>query len=221
MRSLVILVTTLLMLPAAMQGQSLMRLYRMVYSIGGFYSSGSTNTDLKMPSGTVGNDFEHETVQLATRNGYFVSRNFVIGLEFNWQQARGETRPDPNPGSNRAIQFDRDLFVGPLFRWYQPLTVRWFVYPEISLGYQHYLGEFEESSSSFSTLPATTTARGFGLNAGVGIGYFLSRNVVLDGTLRYSHHWLTGDYTVPGQPDFDVDISGGAVDVLFGIQFMY
>jgi opacity protein-like surface antigen len=221
MRSLVFVVTTLLLLPAAMHGQSLMRMYRMVYSIGGSYSSGTTNTDLKLPSGTVGSDYEHETVQLATRNGYFVSRNFVLGMEFNWQQGRGETRPNPNPGSNRAIQFDRELFVGPLFRWYQPMTVRWFIYPEVSLGYQHFLGEYEESSSTNITLPATTTARGFGLNAGVGLGYFLSRNVVLDATVRYSRRWLTGEFQVPGQADFDVEISGGAVELLFGIQFMY
>jgi hypothetical protein len=221
MRIPVILVVILLFVPAAMQGQSLMRLYRMMYSVSGSYSSGQTDTDLKYTAGPAGSEYDHETIMLSTRNGYFVSRSVVLGFEFDWQQGKGEVRPRPNPTNARYRQFDRDFFFGPLFRWYQPMSVRWFVYPEVSVGYHHYLGEFEESSSSLTTLQTTTYARGVGINAGAGLGYFLSRNLVLDATIRYSHRWLGGGYQVPGQPDVDVEISGGEIGLLLGLQFIY
>lgn len=221
MRSLAILVAAILLLPLAAPGQSLMRLYRMAYSIGGSYSNGSTDTELKTVGGTSRSEIRQETVRLSMRNAYFVTRNAALGLELSWEQGRGESRPEPNPINYREIVFDRTLYAGPLFRWYQPITFRWFLSPEVSVGYLHYLGEYEESSAVTSVLPATTSARGVGLRAGAGIGYFLTRNVVVDLSIRYSHGWVSGEYQVPGQADLDIDISGGEIGGLFGFQFLF
>ncbi len=220
MKTVIFLSLSLLCLPAALGAQSMMRMYRMMYSISGSYTSGSNGTDIKFGTGTSGADMDYETVRIASRNGYFVSRNVLLGLELSWDQTRGENNPQPNPSNYRFKQFERQLFIGPLFRWYQPMSVRWFVYPEIAAGYRHYLGETEESGSMITTLPETTTARGVGVNAGLGIGYFVSRNVVLDATVRYSHHWLNGSYEIPGQPDIDAEITGGEIGILFGLQLL-
>lgn len=203
-----------------LSAQGMMRMYRTMYSISGSYSSGNTTTDIKGPAGTIGSELSHEAVRLATRNGYFISRNLALGFEFNWEQGRSDSRPDPNPTSYRFKQFDRHLFVGPLLRYYQPLSVRWFTFPELSVGYRHYMGEMEENSSMLSTLPATTYARGVGINAGAGIGYYLSRNIVLDATLRYSYNWLSGSYQIPGQQDLDINMQGGEIGILFGLQLL-
>ena len=221
MRSLVILAAAILLLPLASPAQSLMRLYRMAYSISGSYSNGSNDTELKFATGVSKNEYRHETVRLSMRNAYFLTRNAALGLEFSWEQGRGESRPEPNPTNYREIVFDRTLYAGPLFRWYQPVTFRWFLYPEVSVGYLHYLGEYEESSAVTSTLPATTSARGVGVRAGAGIGYFLSRNVVVDLSIRYSHGWVDGHYQIPGEADQDIEISGGEIGGLFGFQFLF
>jgi opacity protein-like surface antigen len=220
MKTVIFLAFSLLCLPAALGAQSMMRMYRMMYSISGSYASGSSGTDIKFEDGTSGTDIDHETVRIASRNGYFVSRNVAMGLELSWEQTRGESNPTPNTANYRFEQFERHLFIGPLFRWYLPMTVRWFLYPEIAAGYRHYLGESEVSSSSITPLPVTTTARGVGVNAGLGVGYFLSRNVALDVTARYSHHWLSGSYERPGQPDIDAEITGGEIGILFGLQLL-
>lgn len=220
MRTVFFLAISFIILPSVLTGQSMMRMYRTMYSISGSYSSGHTNTDIKAPNGTIGADMDHETIRLSTRNGYFVARNVAVGFELNWDQQRNETTPQPNPTNYRVKQFDRNFFVGPLLRWCQPVSVRWFMYPEVSLGYRHYLGESEESGLALSTMPVTTSARGLGINVGAGIGYFLSRNIVLDATLRYSYNWLTGRYEVPGQPDIDAEIQGGEIGILFGLQLM-
>lgn len=220
MKRLVFAAVALLLFPAVSSGQGMMRLYRAMYSVSGSYSSGRTDTDLKFPAATAGTEFSYESIQLATRSGAFVTRSLLIGVEFDWYSRRGEIKPSPNPSNQRARQFDRELFLGPLLRWYQPMTVRWFVYPEVAVGYQHALGEFEESNVMSSTLPATTTASGVGVFAGAGLGYFLTRNLVLDATLRYSHRWLEGSHEVAGQPDIDAEISGGDVSVLVGFQLL-
>ncbi len=220
MRAAAFILSILFLLPGSLSAQGMMRMYRMMYSVSGSFSSGQNDTDIKGVGAPSGTEFDYETVRIATRNGYFVSRNVVLGLELSWDQTRGESRPKPNPRNERYKQYERSLFVGPLLRWYQPLSVRWFAYPEVSLGYRHYLGESEASSSTVTTLPVTTTARGFGINAGAGLGYFLSRNVVLDASLRYSYGWLSGSYQTSGQPDLDVDMKGSEIGILFGLQLL-
>ena len=220
MKRLILAAIVLLLLPVVSSGQGMMRLYRVMYSVSGSYSSGRTDTDLKFPVATAGSEFSHETVQIATRNGAFVSRNLLLGVEFDWRSSWGESKPAPNPSNQRIRQFDRELFLGPLVRWYQPMSVRWFVYPELAVGYQHALGEYEETSSTTSTLPATTSVRGVGLSAGAGLGYFLTRNIVLDATVRYSHRWLQGSYYVAGQPDVDAEITGGSINLIVGLQLL-
>ena len=220
MKSLVFAFLAIFLLPLSSPGQGMMRLYRMMYSVGGSYSTGSTDTDLKYPGAAAGTQFDHETAELSLRGGAFVTRNLVLCIEFDWQSSWGESRPQPNPSNLRVKQFDRELFLGPMLRWYIPMTVRWFVYPEASVGYHHYLGEYQESSSSISTLPATTSARGVGVHAGLGAGYFLTRNIVLDATVRYGHRWLNGSYEVSGQPDIDAEIRGGDIGLLVGFQLL-
>ncbi len=219
MRTAFILALTLFIFPAMLSAQGMMRMYRSMYSVSGSYSSGNSATNIRSV-GSIDAEQSHEFVRLSTRNGYFISRNVALGFEFFWDQGKTETRPDPNPTSYRYKQFDRDLFIGPLLRVYQPLSVRWFTYPELSVGYRHYLGEMEENSSLLNTLPTTIAARGIGINAGAGIGYYISRNIVLDATLRYSYNWLRGSYQIPGQQDLNVDMQGGEIGILFGLQLL-
>ncbi len=220
MRLAACLAVLLLTLPALSQAQGTMRFYRMAYSIGGFYSNGGHSTDIAFPAGGSGSDVETETIRLATRNGYFVTRNFLLGVELNWEQGSSESRPDPNPNGERVESYARRMFIGPLLRWYQMMTPRWFLAPEISFGYSHYLGESEAYSLMTTDLPVSTTARGFGVNAGAGIGYFLSRHVVFDAALRYMHAWRSGEYEVPASPDRDVDMTEHDIQLFFGFQLL-
>ncbi|MBE0644065.1 MAG: outer membrane beta-barrel protein [Bacteroidetes bacterium] len=220
MKAVIFLASAIVLLSGSLSAQGMLRMYRMMYSVGGSFSSGQNDLDIKGTTGSTGSELDHETVRLSTRNGYFISRNVVFGFEFTWDQTRGESRPKPNPTNARYKNYDRNLFVGPLLRWYLPLSMRWFTYPEISVGYRHYLGESEASSSTVSTLPVTISARGFGANAGLGLGYFISRNVVLDASLRYSYNWHTGSYEIPGQPDLDVDFHGSEIGILLGLELL-
>lgn len=209
-----------MLLPASLSAQSLMRMYRMSYSISGMYATGGTKTDVAFTNGTTGTALDYERVRLSTRNGYFISRNVMFGAELTWNYRRDDSRPRPNANNYKYTESQRDIFVGPLIRWYQPVSMRWFVAPELSVGYRHYLGEVEESSMNFAPLQSTNSAQGFGLNGGIGVGYFLSRHLVLDVAVRYSHHWLSGSHEIPGQPDFDLDHSGGEVGMLLGFQLL-
>jgi hypothetical protein len=220
MRTAAFLILLLVAVPALTQAQGLMRFYRMAYGISGFYSNGSSTLDIGFPAGTTGSEVNQESIRLSTRLGHFFSRNFVMGIEFNWEQGSSEVLPDPNPIGYRLETYDRRLFLGPLFRWYQPMTHRWFLYPEVSVGYSHYLGETQENSLTANVLPSTTTARGIAVNAGAGVGYFLTRNVVFDASLRYMRAWRTGEYEVPGQPDVDVDITEYDIQLYFGLQLL-
>lgn len=220
MRLAAFLAVLLLTLPALTQAQGMMRFYRMAYSISGYYSTGGHSTDIDFPAGTSGSDMDRERIRLATRNGFFVSRNFLLGVEFNWDHASGDLQPDPNPDGARLETYERRIFIGPLLRWYQPMTPRWFIAPEFSIGYTHFLEERENYSLNMTNLPETTSSRGFGLNAGAGIGYFLTRHLVFDAALRYTHAWRSGTYEVPASPDRDVEMTEHDIQLFFGFQLL-
>lgn len=219
MRTAIFLIACLL-LPAALGAQNMMRMYRMSYSVSGMYASGASTTDIAFTGGTTGTKVDNESVRLSTRNGYFISRNVVFGAEVSWQSERDESQPRPNPANYRYTEAQRDIFIGPLIRWYQPVSMRWFVAPELSVGYRHYRGTAEESGVNIDPLQRSNNAHGVGLNGGIGMGYFLSRHLVLDIAVRYSHHWLSGSHEIPGQPDFDLDRSGGEIGILLGFQLL-
>ncbi|MCB2203829.1 outer membrane beta-barrel protein [bacterium] len=220
MRTAACIALLLLSLPAFAQSQGMMRFYRMAYSVSGFYSNGGSNTDISQQVGKSGSEWDSEQIQLSTRNGYFAARSFLVGVELNWRQNSGELRPSPNPDAYRMESHERRLFIGPLFRWYQLLTHRWYLYPEVSVGYSHYYGETEESSRTLTQLPASTSARGVAVHAGAGIGYFMTRHLVFDASLRYMRAWRTGEYEVPALPDRDVTMDEYDIELLFGFQVM-
>lgn len=208
-------------LTAFASAQGMMRFYRMSYGVSGWYSNGSADLDISQSgSRTPLTDIDREHLWISTRNGFFIARNLLLGVEFNWTQSSSTGRPEPNPTGFRSEVFERRLFFGPLLRWYQPMSVRWFVYPEISAGYSHFLHEQEETDIINITLPATISARGFALHAGAGMGYFLTRHVVFDATLRYMHAWRDGDYEVPGLQDRDTDMTEYDIQLLLGFQIL-
>lgn len=210
----------LFFLPVITSSQGFMRFYRMTYGISGLYLSGSTDTDIDFSNGSDGMITDREVFRLATRSGFFVHRQFVIGAELGWEQVLSESSPDPNPGGNTVEGFERRVFIGPLFRWYQPVTMRWFLYPELSLGYSHLVSETEQSGIQMRNIQQTVTARGFALNAGAGFGYLVSRNLVFDISARYMRAWRDGEYEVPGSPDVDVDMTEWDLQLLVGLQLL-
>ena len=222
MRALAILALVFVCFTTAAQAQSLMRYYRMAYGLSGSWSTGSAQTDITQTSGTgtFGTDVDRETFRVSTRNGHFFTRNLLIGLDVTWEQTSTEARPTPNPAGARTEMFERRLFIGPLIRWYQPMNVRWFLYPELSFGYSHYGNEVEESDASSAALPVSINARGFGVHAGAGVGYFLTRHVVFDASVRYMHAWRDGTYEIPGFPDRTVDMREYDVQFLVGFQLL-
>jgi opacity protein-like surface antigen len=217
MRTVAIL-ALFIFLPTIAMSQGLMRFYRMTYGISGFYQTGSSNTDIDFTTGTAGTEVKRDVVRIASRNGFFLSRNFVMGVEFNWEQTTGDSRPVPNLIGYRSESFERRLFLGPLIRLYQPMSMRWFLYPEISFGYSQYLSETEESSIEVNNLPQTVTARGFAFHAGAGFGYLLTRNIVFDISARYMRAWRFGEYDVPGSLDVNVNMKEYDVQLLVGFQ---
>jgi len=201
--------------------QGMMRFYRTAYGVSTWYSNGSADLDISQSGVSAPlTDIERESVHIATRNGYFVTRNLLLGIEFSWMQSSSTGRPDPNPTGFRSELFERRLFIGPLLRWYQPMNVRLFVYPELSVGYSHYLHEKEETDIVNITLPASISARGVAVHAGAGMGYFLTRHVIFDATLRFMHAWRDGDYEVPGLQDRDVDMTEYDIQLLLGFQLL-
>ncbi|MBN1446950.1 MAG: outer membrane beta-barrel protein [Bacteroidetes bacterium] len=222
MRLLAFLTLLFVCFTTVVPAQRMMRNYRMAYSLSGFYSTGSSETNIAQysGSGTFGSNVDRETFRLATRDGYFFTRNLLVGIELGWEQTSSEARPDPNPSGARLESFERRLFIGPLLRWYQPMNVRWFLYPELSFGYSHSLDELEESDVNSGSFPTSTDARGFALHAGVGVGYFLTRYVVFDASVRYMRAWRDGIYEIPTLPDRDVDMNEYDVQLLVGFQLL-
>ncbi len=201
--------------------QSMMRMYRSVYSIAGFYGNSSSASDIDQGFGVrTGGDTDNEVLRFSTRDGYFIARQLALGVEFMWEQHATSYTPDPNPINFRSQNRERRLFVGPWVRWYIPASVRWYAALELSAGYVHAFTEKEESTSSYILPRVTTSANGYGVNAGIGMGYFLSRGITLDATARYGAGWLNGDYMVPGSPDRDLDMDFGEVSFLLGVQLL-
>lgn len=201
--------------------QGMMRFYRTSFGVSGWYSIGGSDLDISQSgSGTQLTDIDRETLHISSRNGFFFTRNLLLGAELTWSQRISTGRPEPNPTGFRSEVFERRLFIGPLLRWYQPMNVRWFVYPELSVGYSHYLHEQEETDIINFNLPATTSARGVAVHGGAGMGYFLTRHVVFDATLRYMHAWRDGEYEVPGMQDRDVDMTEYDIQLLLGLQIL-
>jgi len=219
MRSAVLLALLLLM-PAISSSQGFMRFYRMTYGLSGFYLTGSSDTDIDFVTGREGAVMDRDVFRVSSRNGFFVTRNFVIGAEVNWEQVLEDSRPDPNPGGNSVEGFERRVFIGPLFRLYQMMTMRWYLYPEVSLGYTHFVSEIQETGLNLGNLPRTITARGFAVNAGAGFGYLLTRNVIFDVSARYMRAWRDGEYEVPGTADVDVDMTEWDLQLLVGFQLL-
>jgi hypothetical protein len=202
-------------------GQSMMRMYRSVYSVAGFYSNGRNSVDIDQGAGIRAMGIsDHEKVRLSSRNGYFLYRHLAFGGEISWEQESMHQRPDPNPLNFRAQSRDRRLFIGPWVRWYVPASVRWYTALEMSAGYVHARGEQDESTSAYILPRSSTSANGFGLNAGFSMGYFLSRGVALDATMRYSAGWLEGVHAVAGSPDRDLSMEYHEFVLLLGVQFM-
>jgi opacity protein-like surface antigen len=222
MRTLAFLTLLFVCFSTVLPAQRMMRYYRMAYSVSGFYSTGSAETNIAQysGSGTFGTNTDRETFRLSTRDGYFFSRNLLIGVDLTWEQTSSEARPNPNPIGARTEAFERRLFLGPLIRWYQPMNMRWFIYPEVSFGYSHYSSDIEETDVTSGALPVSTTARGIALHAGAGIGYFLTRYVVFDAGVRYMRAWREGVYEIPSLPDRDMDMNEYDVQLLIGFQLL-
>jgi len=223
MNKVVVLTTALLCFMCAQiaSGQSMVRMYRSLYSIAGYYGSGHSSATIDQGAGSqIGGTSESDVLRFSTRDGYFLYRNLALGGEFSWDHQTSSYKPDPNPINYRSQSRDRRLFIGPWVRWYVPTSVRWYAALEFSAGYVHMLGEKEESTSSYILPRTTTTANGYGLNAGVGMGYFLSRGIALDFTARYGAGWLNGTYMTPGNADRGVELDYGEATFLLGVQLL-
>ena len=202
-------------------GQSMVRMYRSIYSIAGYYGSGNSTATIDQGAGSqLGGTSDSDVLRFSTRDGYFLYRNLALGGEFSWEHQSSSYQPDPNPINYRSESRDRRLFVGPWVRWYVPTSVRWYAALEASAGYVHTLGEKEESTSSYILPKTTTSANGIGVNVGAGMGYFLSRGIALDITARYGAGWLNGKYRTPGNADLDVELDYGEVSFLLGVQLL-
>ncbi|MCZ7555105.1 MAG: hypothetical protein M5R41_01710 [Bacteroidia bacterium] len=203
-------------------GQSMMRMYRYTYSIAGFFQSSHSSADMDQGSGGVriGGETEREVLQFSTRNGFFVLRHLAIGGEFAWEHRSESYQPDPNPVNFRSRDYANRLFVGPWARWYIPASMRWYTALELSIGYVRQNEENEESTSVYVLPKTTSTGNGVGINAGLGMGYLLSRGMVLDLTARYGAGWLDGAVRVPGNPDRDLQWDYGELHFLLGLQLL-
>ncbi len=201
--------------------QSMMRMYRSVYSVAGYYGSSSSSMDIDQGSGVrMGGTTDSDVMRISTRDGYFILRHLALGGEFSWEHRSTSYQPDPNPINFRSRQYARRLFAGPWLRWYVPASMRWYTALELSFGYVHEAGETEESTAAYVLPRTTTSANGFGVNAGLGMGYLVGRNVTLDLTARYGAGWLSGEYHIPGNPDLSLDMDFGEISFLLGIQLL-
>jgi opacity protein-like surface antigen len=96
---------------------------------------------------------------------YFVHPNLAVGASIIYWDFKDDNFEDKTYG------------IGPVVRYYFGKDA---IYPFASVEYTYTKDKFESSFSS------TYTARGNDLTLGLGIDYFLSRNVALEPMIRYT-----------------------------------
>lgn len=148
----------------------------------------------------------------STRNGYFLRKRFVIGLDFQLSVTNTTTSVTTGGNTLAVSSYDERLFLGPWLRYYIPISEAWAIFPEFSWGF---LTRYHREDTSATPVPEDEEDRSSGLsfNLGFGFTYFLSRHVGFDVTGRYSRGKLRGRYTsLRARNDLD-DLA-----VLIGLQ---
>jgi hypothetical protein len=217
MRGFVTACAILILAASVATAQPLFHRSRGVASVSGFFTSGTATETIGYTGGDVRAVTDQHMLLISGRGGYFVTPDIALGAEAFWRIDDEMTTPDPNPTYLRTSSEGRTLFLGPWVRWYYPLSVRWVMFPEMSLGYTYQVQDSEASSSSAAAHVRTLTD-GFGLNAGIGLGYFITRAFAVDLTLRYSGAWTSGRYEQIGQPDAPASVSSNGIQALLGFE---
>jgi opacity protein-like surface antigen len=126
-----------------------------------------------------------------TRNGYFLARHFVVGLDFQLSVTSTTTTARTGRDTIEFRNYEERLFIGPWLRYYFPISNAWALFPEFSWGFQNRY-RTEEVAAGGENEDRTS---GLSFNIGFGFTYFLSRNVGFDVTGRYSRGRLRGRFT--------------------------
>jgi len=113
------------------------------------------------------------TIQLGM--GYFIFDNFVFGVEPVFTYYRNKDK------STNDILTSTNLAVGPMVRYYFGTSI---VKPLVQASLGWTTGDSKFTSTA---LNSDTKSNGLKYSGGLGVGFFLSQSVALDGILGYSY----------------------------------
>lgn len=153
-------------------------------------------------------DYKGFNFDISSRNGRFVLNNLSVGFDIQWRQ---KTLDKTATSKITHTEKEKIGFIGLWSRYYLNINnSAFYIFPEVSAGYAAI--KFEDSQDF-----QTATADGFGLNAGLGAGIFLTSSVAFEITARYQFGNLTGN--VEKNSDvFDYSVNLNNFNLLFGFQ---
>jgi opacity protein-like surface antigen len=126
-----------------------------------------------------------------SRNGYFLARRFLVGLDFQLTVTSATTNARSGGQQYEISDYEERLFVGPWLRYYVPMSNAWAFFPEFSWGLQRAY----RSQQAAPNVPAEEDrSSGLSFNLGVGFTHFFTRNIAFDATGRYSRGRLRGSF---------------------------
>ena len=118
-------------------------------------------------------------------SGVFVKENLACGLSFRLSKT---TRTYTHFYNN-----EERMYFGPWIRYYFKFQNNWYVYPELGISYG---GFYSEYTSTIDNELLLTSGSGPGVNPGLGIVYFISKNAAFTIRWNYQANLFSGDTEV-------------------------
>ncbi len=141
------------------------------------FDKGNFIVEGNLQGSTVNNkndDSKVSAFQFNPKAGYFVTDKIAVGVELGF----GQNKETTNPVAGKTVETDKIFAAGVFGRYYfLELGSRFKTYTEVGVGYASITGDEKVGSDPAVKDPAVN---GFGVNAGVGVNYFLTDKIAVN-----------------------------------------
>ena len=138
-----------------------------------------------------GDDVENYTFAVSPMGGYFFGKRIAAGLRVKYEHVNFVSI-DSEPMGNY-----QNFSATPFIRYYIGVN-RFAPFAEVTYG-----GSWYKTESSFNGEPSVSKSNSSSYSGGVGLNYFVSKNVALEGVVKYSK---TIDSYYDGSVGFDLGL---------------
>jgi hypothetical protein len=114
--------------------------------------------------------------------GIFIQNNLAFGLNLKFTNT--------SKTYNTFFSKEELVYFGPWARYYFKFQHNWYVYPELGISY---VGFYSETVSTIDNEALITNGSGPGINPGIGLVYFVSKNAAFTIRWNYQVNMLTGE----------------------------